>query len=99
MGVDYLVILGFSELFMCWEILVEGAYAGFGHTLPASVLSTVFTALRIPAAVSYTHLDVYKRQVYGQQFGQVERPLDGLEQPMQNWADLSGRAGGQTRCV
>lgn len=51
MGVDYLVILGFSELFMCWEILVEGAYAGFGHTLPASVLSTVFTALRIPAAL------------------------------------------------
>ncbi|GKI14822.1 hypothetical protein CE91St44_13070 [Oscillospiraceae bacterium] len=36
------------------------------------------------------------RAVYGQQFGQVERPLDGLEQPMQNWADLSGRAGGQT---
>lgn len=51
MGVDYLVILGFSELFMCWEILVEGAYAGFGHTLPASAVSTVFTALRIPAAL------------------------------------------------
>lgn len=52
MGVDYLVILGFSELFMCWEILVEGAYAGFGHTLPASTLSTVFTVLRIPAALA-----------------------------------------------
>ena len=27
-----------------------GGVWGFGHTLPASVLSTVFTALRIPAA-------------------------------------------------
>ena len=52
MGVDYLVILGYSELFMCWEILVGGAYAGFGNTLPASAVSTVFTALRIPAAIA-----------------------------------------------
>ena len=52
MGVDYLVILGYSELFMCWEILVGGAYAGFGNTLPSSVVSTVFTGLRIPAAIA-----------------------------------------------
>ena len=52
MGIDYLVILGFSELFMCWEILVEGAYAGFGHTLPGSVASTALTAARIPMALA-----------------------------------------------
>ena len=52
MGVDYLVILGYSELFMCWEILVGGAYAGFGNTLPSSVVSILFTGLRIPAAVA-----------------------------------------------
>lgn len=52
MGVDYLVILGYSELFMCWEILVGGAYAGFGNTLPSSVVSIVFTGLRIPAAMA-----------------------------------------------
>ena len=52
MGVDYLVILGYSELFMCWEILVGGAYAGFGNTLPSSVVSIVFTGLRIPAAIA-----------------------------------------------
>ena len=52
MGQSYLVILGFSELFMCWEILVGGAYAGFGNTLPSSVVSIVFTGLRIPAAIA-----------------------------------------------
>ena len=51
MGVEYLVIIGVSELFMCWEILIEGAYAGFGHTLPASVVSSIFTILRIPCAM------------------------------------------------
>ena len=50
MGVEYLVIVGLSELFMCWEILIEGAYAGFGHTLAPSVLSAVLTTLRIPLA-------------------------------------------------
>lgn len=51
MGVEYLMIIGISELFMCWEILIEGAYAGFGHTVPASVVSSIFTLLRIPMAM------------------------------------------------
>ena len=54
LGVDYLVILGFSELFMCWEILVEGAYAGLGHTAPPSILSMVLTMARIPLALVLT---------------------------------------------
>ena len=54
LGVDYLVILGFSELFMCWEILVEGAYAGLGHTAPPSILSMVLTMARIPLAMVLT---------------------------------------------
>ncbi len=54
MGVDYLVILGFSELFMCWEILVQGAYAGLGHTAPSSIVSIAFTAARIPLAMALT---------------------------------------------
>ncbi len=58
MGVDYLVIIGISELFMCWEILIEGAYAGFGHTLAPSIISSVLTVARIPlaAALSVTAL-------------------------------------------
>ncbi len=52
MGVDYLVIIGISELFMCWEILIEGAYAGFGHTLTPSILSSALTIARIPLAAA-----------------------------------------------
>ncbi|MGI5958318.1 MAG: MATE family efflux transporter [Massiliimalia sp.] len=51
MGISYLTILGFSQLFLCWEIITSGAYSGFGHTLPPSVVSITLTALRIPGAV------------------------------------------------
>ena len=54
LGVDYLVILGFSQLFMCWEILVGGAYAGLGHTAPPSILSMLLTVIRIPLAMVLT---------------------------------------------
>lgn len=50
-GTDYLTILAFSQLFLCWEIITAGAYSGFGHTLTPSVISIVFTAMRIPAAM------------------------------------------------
>lgn len=52
MGVDYLMILGVSQLFMSVEITTAGAFAGFGRTVPPSVVSIVFTALRIPLALA-----------------------------------------------
>ena len=51
MGVDYLVILGVSQLFMSVEITTAGAFAGFGKTVPPSVVSILFTAIRIPLAL------------------------------------------------
>ena len=51
MGVDYLQILGVSQLFMCMEITTAGAFAGLGKTLPPSVVSTSMTVLRIPMAL------------------------------------------------
>lgn len=51
LGVDYLVILGFSQLFMCTEGVTSGAYAGFGRTLPPSLVSITLTAARIPCAM------------------------------------------------
>lgn len=51
LGVDYLVILAYSQLFMCIEILTAGAFSGFGKTLPPSIVSIVFTAARIPMAI------------------------------------------------
>ncbi|MEF9954978.1 MAG: MATE family efflux transporter [Clostridium sp.] len=51
-GSDYLKILGVSQIFMCIEILTAGAFAGLGKTMLSSVISTIFTVLRIPMAVA-----------------------------------------------
>ena len=51
LGIDYLVILGVSQLFMSAEITTAGAFSGYGKTIPPSVISIVFTVLRIPLAL------------------------------------------------
>ena len=51
LGVDYLRILGYSQLFMCIEILTGASFAAYGKTLPPSIVSIVFTGLRIPGAI------------------------------------------------
>lgn len=51
MGVDYLRILGFSQFFMCTELTSAGAFQGLGKTVPPSVVSIVFTSMRIPLAM------------------------------------------------
>lgn len=51
MGINYLVILGISQLFQSFEISTEGAFAGLGLTQIPSVISILFTTLRIPAAL------------------------------------------------
>lgn len=51
-GIDYLVILGFSQLFSCVEIMTTGAFSGFGKTLPPSITSIVLTAARVPMAMA-----------------------------------------------
>lgn len=50
-GVDYLKILGYSQLFMCIEISTTGAFNGIGRTIPPSLNGIVLTALRIPGAI------------------------------------------------
>lgn len=49
-GVGYLKILGYSQLFMCIEITTGGAFNGIGKTVPPSIVGIVFNYLRIPAA-------------------------------------------------
>ncbi|WP_249029896.1 MATE family efflux transporter [Tannockella kyphosi] len=51
MGVDYLVILSVSQLFMCYEILSTGTLNAFGKTAYPAIISTVCTGLRIPMAM------------------------------------------------
>ncbi len=55
LGIDYLVILGVSQLFMSVEITTAGAFSGYGRTVPPSVVSIVFTAIRIPLAMLLVH--------------------------------------------
>lgn len=59
-GINYLRILGFSQLFMCVEITTAGAFNGLGKTVPPSITGIAFNALRIPAAIilSATVLDL-----------------------------------------
>ena len=54
-GIDYLKILGYSQLFMCIEIATQGAFNGLGKTLPPSIVSIVFTSARIPMAILLSH--------------------------------------------
>ncbi len=51
LGIDYLRILGYSQLFMCMEIATTGAFSGIGNTIPPSLVGITLTALRIPAAM------------------------------------------------
>ncbi len=51
LGVDYLVIIGISQMFMCVELTTVGALSGLGRTLLCSVISVVFTSARIPLAL------------------------------------------------
>lgn len=51
MGVDYLRILGVSQLFMCMEITTAGTFSGLGKTLPPSIVSILLTGARIPMAM------------------------------------------------
>lgn len=51
LGALYLRILGVSQIFMCVEIVAGGAFKGMGRTVPPTVVSIVFTGLRIPLAI------------------------------------------------
>lgn len=50
-GIDYLKILGYSQLFMCLEITTAGAFNGLGKTVPPAMISIIFTGARVPAAI------------------------------------------------
>ena len=51
LGTDYMRIIGFSQLFMCLELMTVGAFNGIGKTYIPPIFSILFTALRIPLAL------------------------------------------------
>lgn len=50
-GKDYLIILGYSQLFMCLEICISGIFKGLGRTYIPSIIIIILTGLRIPLAL------------------------------------------------
>lgn len=53
-GVGYLTIIGYSQLFMVAEITTAGAFSGLGNSFPPSLVSIVFTLGRIPMIMILT---------------------------------------------
>ena len=51
LGIDYLQILAFSQLFMCIESTLAGALNGLGKTFIPSSVSIVLTVARIPLVI------------------------------------------------
>jgi putative MATE family efflux protein len=49
-AIDYLIILGFSQAAMAFEIILEGAFSGAGNTIPPMVVMLPGSLLRIPLA-------------------------------------------------
>ncbi len=53
-GRGYLSILGYSQMFMCLEITMVGAFSGLGRTYLPNAIVIIFTALRIPMALLFS---------------------------------------------
>jgi putative MATE family efflux protein len=51
MGRDYLIILGFSQLFMCLENTATGAFFGWGKTNVPAISGIILTVMRVPMAL------------------------------------------------
>lgn len=47
-GADYFKIIAIFEVFLAFEVIVEGAFSGAGYTLPVMLVTIPVTALRIP---------------------------------------------------
>lgn len=51
LGVVYLLIVAFSQVFMCIEIVSSGVFNGIGRSVPVAIVGISFNALRIPIAL------------------------------------------------
>ena len=55
MGVVYLMILSFSQVFMSIEITATGAFNGIGKAMPPTIIGIVGNVLRIPFAFIFAY--------------------------------------------
>ncbi len=49
-AIDYLIILGLSQIFMGIEIVLQGAFSGAGNTVPPMIVSIPGSIARLPLA-------------------------------------------------
>ena len=49
-GASYLRIIGYFEIFLGWELVIEGAFNGLGNTRPYMLIRVPLTLARIPLA-------------------------------------------------
>lgn len=56
LGREYLIILGFSQLFMCLELMATGAFFGWGRTNIPAITGIALTVIRIPMAILFINL-------------------------------------------
>ncbi len=49
-GVEFLRIVALCQVFQAWELVLEGGFAGSGHTLPPMLISVPISLVRVPAA-------------------------------------------------
>lgn len=54
-AIGYLTIIAIGEPFMCVEIVCSGAISGLGNTKLCSIISIIFTGLRLPLAYILSH--------------------------------------------
>ena len=50
-GVSYLRIMGYSQIFMCLEIASAGAFQGLGKPIPPTVIGIIGNVARVPMAM------------------------------------------------
>ncbi|MGM9927566.1 MAG: MATE family efflux transporter [Bacillus sp. (in: firmicutes)] len=53
MASSYLVIIGLSQIFMAMEMISNGVFSGIGLPKIPSIISIIFTSLRIPLALLF----------------------------------------------
>jgi putative MATE family efflux protein len=54
LGIVYLIILSFSQVFMCIEITATGAFNGIGRAIPPAIVGITGNLLRIPFAFLFS---------------------------------------------
>jgi Na+-driven multidrug efflux pump len=54
-AIDYWRVVALCLVPQCWEVVLEGGFAGAGLTVPPMIVTMVITAARVPLAYWASH--------------------------------------------